>query len=96
MTIQLLTLRTGAEVPDVLLASVSSALGRLWATNPIAVFELVSLARDPNHELSGNSGEVLERFGLLQGGRLHGAIKDIVLASTDGEDVDIRQVSPLA
>lgn len=91
------TLRTGAEVPDVLLRTTAVALRTLMAEHPVALYEAVMVARDKTHEPFGNTGEALRGFGFLDSaGKMHDAIRDIILASAEGDGFDIGLVSPYA
>lgn len=88
-------LRTGAEVPEPLVATTTLALEALMATNPIALYEAVEVARDPSHVPFGKTGDALRGYHLLDGsGQMHGTARDIILAATECEEFDIRLVSP--
>lgn len=89
-------LRNGTEVPAALVGTTTIALGQLFADAPIALYELTEFCRDPQHELFGNAGGVLERYGLMQGGRVHDAVRDIVLCAVVGADFDLTLQSPVA
>lgn len=81
-----ITLRTGVEVPQgVARATRLALLNLLQSGHGVALYELLELCRNPQHSLFGNSAEVLEKGGVLFEGRLHGAIRDVVLASFDGD-----------
>lgn len=89
-------LRTGVHVPNILVATTTLALRHLYeAGHGVALYELAELAKNPAHELFGNADKVLDRAGLTQGGVLHAAVRDIVLASFDGEGLDLTLVNPL-
>lgn len=88
------TLRNGREVPRALVTPVLLSLEALLGRHPVALFELAALARDPSHALFGNTGQVLAELGLTEDGKLHDAVRDIVLAAIDGEGFDLRLVSP--
>jgi hypothetical protein len=90
-------LRTGAEVPRSLVGPTRLALEALMDTNPIALYEAVEMARDPSHVPFGKTGDALRGYCLLdEGGQMHGASRDIILAATEAEAFDIRLVSPYA
>jgi hypothetical protein len=81
-------LKNGATVPEVLVSPTMIALEGLLSANPVAFYELTELARDETHELFGNTGEVLESFGLIQRrnavlGKIHDAVRDIVISATE-------------
>lgn len=90
-------LRTGAEVPEPLVATTVLALEALMDTNPIALYEAVEIARNPSHVPFGKTGDALRGLSLLDGsGQMFSTARDIILAATDGGDFDIRLVSPYA
>ncbi len=91
------TLRTGATVATPTLMTTTAIIAELWAKNPIAAFELATLARNPDHVPFGDTADVFARFGLTDhAGRLHTDSREIVLASFDGDDVDLHLVDPIA
>lgn len=92
----LITLRTGATVPEPIYKTTMVNLERLWGDNPIAFIELVSPARDANHQPFDNVTEVLTERSFMANGRLHDSVRDVVLAATEGDDFDMRMVSPLS
>lgn len=94
---EIVRLKNGAEEPAILVMSTRHSLERIFETEPIAFFELVSLCRDRSHELFGNTGEKLAAFGLVDSnGRVHDSVRSIVLASVEGDDWEMQLVSPLA
>jgi hypothetical protein len=96
MSIEVVTLRTGAEVPKPLVGTTWIALTSLMADNPIAVYEAAQIARDASHVPFGNAGAALKSIGLLESdGSMHGAVRDVILAATEG-DLDLHLVSPYA
>jgi hypothetical protein len=92
--ITMVTLRTGRIVPEPALVTTLISLEEV-AHNPIAFFEIVSLARDPSHRMFGNTKEIAERFGLIDSNNtMHEIVRDIILAATDGEDFALHLVDP--
>jgi hypothetical protein len=90
-------LRTGAEVPDGITRAVLLSLKRLMTKNPVALFELAELARDPSHRLAGGAGTVLRDLSLAdEGGNLHDSVRAVVLAAVDGEGTGMYLRSPYA
>lgn len=90
-------LRTGEVALTPMVGAVSMSLKSLMQKRPIALYELVMLCRDPKHELFGNAGDILKELNLIEGdGRPHDDVRQIVLASTEGEGMDMHLVSPLA
>lgn len=79
---------TGIAEPIIRVTYLS--LRTLLESEPIAFFELTSLAQDPQHTLFGRSAQILQTHGLLDTtGQLHDAVRQIVLASTKGEGLDL-------
>jgi len=94
---QIVNLRTGQPTPDVLVRTVTLSLRQLMADDPIALFELVEICRDPAHEPFGLTGPHLRAMGMLgSDGRVHDATREIVLASVEGDGFDLRLVNPVA
>jgi hypothetical protein len=66
------------------------SLEMLMEENPIAFYELVQLCRDKNHSLFGNTYDKLLGLSLIQGnGQPHQSTREIVLAHTEGEGLDL-------
>jgi hypothetical protein len=77
-------------IPEPLEAVTMFSVNELFDTEPIAFYELVEIARDPNHKPFGNAGEKLKKLSLLQeNGEMHSAVREIVLAHTSGEGLDL-------
>lgn len=90
-------LKTGVEVPRAFVEVATGSLESLLESYPIAFYELVMLCRDSNHELFGNTDEILRVHGLIEADdQPHDIIRLVVLASVDGEGLDLKLVSPLA
>lgn len=97
MSIAIARLRTGVEVPAPLVRTVMLTLTRLTVTDPIAFYEAVMMAREPGHEPFGSTAETLKRYGFIDiYPRLHGSVRDIILAAVDGAEFDMHLVSPYA
>ncbi|MFD6356643.1 hypothetical protein [Nocardia tengchongensis] len=80
-------LRTGVEIPTPLVRTTYLNLQLLMEKNPIAFYELVTLARKPDHQLFPGTESALDDLHFTDGsGRLHTACRDLVLAAVDGED----------
>lgn len=86
-------LRTGVETYKPMLLVVTTALRHLLNSNPIAFYEVVMLARNPNHKMFGNTAAILEGLKLLVAGRLDNSTRDIILASVDGEGTSMQMVN---
>lgn len=89
---RMVTLRTGAEVPVPALSITRISLDELMEQDPVALVELVELARNPGYTVfSDNVTKALSDAGLLNSaGRLDNVTRDIVLASVEGDGLDIR------
>lgn len=93
--LEVVTLRTGAEVPKPIVATVGIVLNALMEHDPISLYEAVMIARDVSHIPFGAAGDTLRRVALLDpNGRMHDATRDVILASTFGESYYLRLVSP--
>lgn len=89
-------LRTGVTESQGVVLGTMIALKSLMKTNPIALYELTELARNPDHTPFGNAGEVLQSRNLLQtDGRLNQSVKNVVLAATTGDGLELALTSPL-
>lgn len=91
-----LELRTGKYEAEPVVATIMLSIKALVRENPIAFYELASKARDRDHQLVGNTGQLLKERGLLQrDGNLHESARNVVLAATEGEGLSMRLVNPL-
>lgn len=90
-------LRGGAEVPDSLVPAVMTSLRRLMEENPVALYELTELARDPSHQLFRGTGKVLWSLSLIgDDGKLRDPTRAVILAAAEGEGLTLRLRSPYA
>jgi len=97
MTVAIAKLRTGAEVPDTLVRTVTLTLTRLFDRDPIAFYEAVMMAREPGHEPFGSTAETLKQYDFIDiYPRLHRSVRDVILAAVDGAEFDMHLVSPYA
>ena len=96
-------LRTGkiAIVPMVSVITVS--FRALFSTSPIMAYELVMLCRNPKHELFGLIGALLRVQSLVEARDtsngtayyVRDQVRDIILASVEGEGMDMHLVNPI-
>lgn len=95
---EVVTLRNGAEEVMSVVAATMLNLELLMERRPIALIDLILLARDPSYEPFGNNGEYLQSVSLVGAdGRMHDSIRNIVLSAAEGEDLfSIVIRSPLA
>ena len=70
-------------------------LDRLINENPIAAYELVQMCKERDHKPFGNTGSILEGYGLLTSGEIHNTIRNIVLSAFDGEGFDMYLTNPV-
>jgi GTPase Era involved in 16S rRNA processing len=89
------TLRTGKEVPEAMVQVTMMSLRLLMESDTVAFYELVMLARNPQHELWGGTGDRLEELSLASDGKLHDITRDVILAATEGEELGLRLVNPV-
>ena len=81
-------LKTGAEVPSIIVAAHMKALRKLLAENRPVLWELVLKCRDPNHMFFGAPyvNRVLRERKLIQTpSNLHDATRNIVLSAVVGD-----------
>lgn len=94
---KVVTLRTGAEVPEPLVRTVTLVLERLMDTNPVALYEAVMMARQPGYLPFGNTGDVLRQYDFIDNyPHLHRTVRDILLAAVDGKAGEMHLISPYA
>jgi len=94
---EMTTLKNGTEEAEPLVTITMMCLRDLMGSDPLAVYELVMLARDRNHELFGNARQRLEARSLVQhDGRMHDSIRNIVLSAASGDGLDMVLQSPVA
>ena len=91
-------LKNGSEELSTLVAVMMVSLKNLIKTDPISFFELVSKARDRNHEVfSRHQTGVLVGMGLMEpDGSLHSSISNVVLSAVSGEGLDMTLGDPVA
>ena len=87
------TLTTGGEMPKPLVLTTWVTLQHLMQTAPVVLFDAVEMARTGQPQFNAAK---LEAIGVTQGGRMHDATRDIILADAEGEGMgcDSRTPSP--
>lgn len=98
MGIELIELRNGRQVPESVLGKTLIAVETI-AANPVHMvpfIELVTMAKDAGHEPFGNSGQVLESYGLLKGGKMHRYTRDVIDAAYEFRGVEVIKQNPRA
>lgn len=93
---EMMKLKNGSEVAKPIVVSVMVTLNTLLREMPIAAWEAIEMARNPDHKPIGGAGETLEKFGLIQSGRMHDAIRDVIASAAQGEGWDVTIGSPVA
>ncbi len=72
------------------------SLSKLMKDSPIVFYEAVMVARDPSHRPLGNTGSVLQEYNIIdRDGSMHGLVRTIIRAATDGEGLNMGIVNPL-
>lgn len=90
----LVKLSNGESVPEPLAKTAYSLLRNLLASDPIGFYELVEICRNESHVLFGDYTKKLSDLGLISDGKPNDIIKIIVLASSEGEGLGLKLVSP--
>lgn len=93
MTTEVVTLRTGREVPRPVVLMTTIVLRALWREFPTAAYDAVMWAR--SGEPQEFSAQRLEAIGLTQNGVMHDVTRDVITASVEGEGSDLRLVNPV-
>lgn len=84
-------LHNGAEEQDQLVSATWLHLLALMGDHPVAFYELVLLARDPDHILFGNAGEKLVECDLIgPDNKMHASVRNITLSSVTGDGPDMQ------
>lgn len=90
-------LRNGAEEAEPVVIGVLLGLDLVIERNLVAFRELVAKARDDGYQVSAAGQTVLRARGLLAAeGRLHGSIRNVILAAVTGEGEGMVLGNPLA
>lgn len=93
---ELIALKNGSSEPSPLVASTLLSLRSMMLQEPIAFYEAVQIARNPSHVPFGNAAEKIDAYGLLQGGRMHESVRNIIQAAVEGDDFTLKLVRPEA
>ncbi len=88
-------LKNGSEVAEPIVITTMMNLKLLMNKNPIAFYELVEKCRNSEHEMFGNTREVVEGLALMNNGTCHETTRDIVLSAVHGEDLGMTLGSPV-
>jgi hypothetical protein len=91
-----ITLRTGKEVSHEHLAILMVTLDKLARQDANAYYELVALCRNPEHKLYIGTDKTLRELKLIEKNNQPVEVtRDIVLASAEGEGLNLKLVSPV-
>lgn len=93
--IKLIELKNGSKEAEMVIRTTFMSMQDLFKKDPIALYELNELAKNPDHKIFGDKKEVLENAGLLQMGVLHDVTRNIVLSSHEGEGLKTKFSSPV-
>jgi hypothetical protein len=95
--LQMVQLKDGSKVPDATMRTAYLSMQHLYETNPLALYELAQVARNPHHMPFGNLGQVLIDSNLVDGdGRMHDDTRHVVLSSLPGDGMNMQLVHPAA
>jgi hypothetical protein len=92
----LVPLRNGSQEPRMIVATTSMAIDRLMQDMPVALFDLVELARNGTAPFPPCAERLTSLALMTRDGRIHDSIRNIVLSSFEGNDMDMQRVSPFA
>ncbi len=88
-------LKNGSEGIRGFVAHIIIILKKLLEKEPIIFFELTEKCRNPEHKFFVNAENRLQKLGLAKSnGYIHQSIKDIVLSSANGKDLNLSLKSP--
>ncbi len=82
----MIKLKSGKEVPEGTYKITTMILGQFFKNaGPIAMYELVEKCKNSNHTMFGVSGDKAKESGLIENGRIHDVIRDIILSTVSFE-----------
>lgn len=86
-----MTLRTGIEHHKGLVVTMHMTCTDMLDRQPLAMFDAVSIARDPNYKPFGNNGQVLRDAALLEdSGTMSRTVREILCAFFEGDLLEMR------
>ncbi len=89
-------LKSGEELFAPIVSVIYLTLQELLKKQPIAFIELVSLARNPKHELFADTGDILKDLKLIESDMsIPKDVRLVILAASEGEGLGLRLVSPV-
>lgn len=66
----------------------------MMSENPLAVFDAVSLARDPSYQLFGTEAILRDAAMLDCTGKMHICAREILCAFFEGDGVEMKMLGP--
>ena len=96
MVTETVMLRTGAVVHARAAQAIWLNIQAVWLLEPGALAEAARIARDARYQASGDAGvTLLKRYALLDAdGRMRNIDREVVLAATEGDGVDLVMRPP--
>lgn len=89
-------LNNGTEEYDMLVKATMLQLKALCSNEPVAFYEFVERCRDDQHQFFGDCEKRIQKFNLMQSlGVIHKSIKNITLAATKGEGLELVLIDPI-
>ncbi|HUD02610.1 MAG TPA: hypothetical protein VMR46_01130 [Candidatus Paceibacterota bacterium] len=96
---EMLALKNGSSVPKPAVIAIMMSVNSLWEEGlggMCAVIDLVDRCKNPNHKIADDVMLQLKASRLIEPeGRIHEAVKDVVLSATEGEGVEMTIGSPV-
>ncbi|MCL2629713.1 MAG: hypothetical protein FWD33_03455 [Alphaproteobacteria bacterium] len=92
----LVTLKDGKTFPKFMVNVLNLSLSGLAKNQPIALYELAMVCRDPNHKIFGNAEQLLKERSLVEpDGKIRSEIRAFVLNAVEGDGVEMKLVNPV-
>lgn len=80
----------------ILVDTIYSSLEKLFKENLDAFYDITLIARDKSYKHFGRNGEILCRLGFInRDNSMHDSIRNIILASVEGDMVELKLVNPI-
>ena len=88
-------LKNGSEEADGMVHATMVVLRGLIRNDPLAMFELVEVCKDPEYVLTPHAKTALTVAAMIGDGGVRGSIRNIVLSAVSGEGFDAVLGSPI-
>jgi hypothetical protein len=92
---ELVKLKNGSEEARVLVVATNLSIKTLMEKNPMAFYDLVEKCRNKDYKFFGDNEKILEDLSLINNGRPHESIRNIILSSVEGEGLEMTLTSPI-